>query len=64
MKRDWELVRGILLQVEAAPAGTHIQEIETEEGKTFPEVAEHVRLLAEANLLDASAVLKRETSYQ
>jgi len=57
MKRDWELIRGILLQAEAAPAGTHLQVLEAENDKTtLAEVLEHIQLLVDANLLEATVV--------
>lgn len=55
MKRDLELVRGILLDVESDESGTPFNGFSFE-GKTDREIAEHVALLAEAGYLDASIV--------
>jgi hypothetical protein len=51
MERNFNLVRQILLQVEATPPGTIIQEL-TCEGFDKPTIIEHVEIMIEANLLD------------
>jgi hypothetical protein len=38
------------------PAGNHLQQIEADDGKTLPEVYEHVDLLKRAGLLEATIV--------
>jgi len=52
MKRDLDLARQILLAVEARPAGARPVPV-TIDGHSDLEVADHVRLLVEAGLLDA-----------
>jgi hypothetical protein len=51
MKRDLDLVRQILLEIEAAPPGTIIQKLTCKE---FDEatIIEHIDIMIEANLLD------------
>ena len=52
MKRDLELIREILLRVEALPVGHFLSNIEIDEYS--PDViGEHVRLLQEAGFIDA-----------
>ena len=62
MKRDLELIRRIMLDTEAMPAGKHLQlgDIDDDaaeyDGKSAEEVAAHVELLVEAGYLDAIIV--------
>lgn len=55
MKRDLDLVRSILLDIEAGEAGQPINSF-TFDGKTESEISEHVAILTEAGYLDASIV--------
>jgi len=56
MKRDFELIRNILLDVEAAPAGQLLNHF-SYEGKAEAEVLEHIDLLAKANFIEAKVPL-------
>ena len=56
MKRDMDLVRNILLEVEAAPAGESIQVLRNVGQHSHPAVAEHVELLEESGLIDAEII--------
>src|ERR1035437_5073244 len=59
MKRDMTLVRDILVFVEAQPAGLLIQSIPlTCDDNNV--IAEHVRLMIQAGLLDGKAMVDRE----
>lgn len=51
MKRDLNLIRSILLDIQAAPAGQAIQGF-TYDGKEQPEILEHVQLLLDADFID------------
>ena len=51
MKRDLNLIRSILLDIEAAPAGQLIQGF-TYDGKGDPEILEHVELLLDADFIE------------
>ncbi len=51
MKRDLDLIRNILMDVEATPAGQAIDGFEYE-GKEQVEILEHVQLLLDADFLD------------
>jgi len=51
MKRDLNLVRMILLDIESSPSGTPIREF-TYEGRSQPEILEHVALLLDADYID------------
>jgi hypothetical protein len=53
MERNFNLVREILLQAEAAPAGTTIQEFACE-GFDKATIVEHVEIMIDANLLDGN----------
>jgi hypothetical protein len=53
MKRDFDLIRSILLQVEAAPAGTYLQEVKRDDWIDGSTVAQHVALMAEYGLIEA-----------
>lgn len=55
MKRDLNLIRGILLDVENFPVGQPIQCFEFE-GKDQPEIAEHVQLLLDAGYIEAEVI--------
>lgn len=61
MKRDLKLVRMILLDVEATAPGEVIQGF-TEEGYDERTIAEHVRLLIDADLLEGEIVRQFGTS--
>ena len=52
MKRDLELIRAILLEVEELPIGQFLSSIEIE-GHSDEVIAEHVRLLEEVNFIEA-----------
>lgn len=54
MKRDFDLIRNILLQVEAAPAGTPCIRLSVLEGYDQATVYEHIGMLKEAGLLEAA----------
>jgi hypothetical protein len=53
MERNFNLVREILLQAEAASPGTTIQEFACE-GFDKPTIVEHVEIMIEASLLDGT----------
>ena len=53
MKRDLDLVRSILLQIEAAEPGQFVNGFDCE-GKSDAEVLEHVKLLVEAGYLEGN----------
>ena len=54
MKRDMDLIRDILLEVEAAEAGNSIEFLHSGGFKhSHPAVTEHVALLEEEGLIDA-----------
>lgn len=55
MKRDMDLVRSILLEVEAAQRPLRIAELQTD-GHSLPEVVYHVEIMRERGLIDASIV--------
>lgn len=57
MKRDMDLCREILLYLEMQPFGPGYINIEIE-GRTEEEVFYHLRLMSEANLIDAEDVSK------
>lgn len=52
MKRDLELIRELLLRVEALPVGHFLSNIEID-GYSPDVIGEHVRLLQEAGFIDA-----------
>ena len=58
MKRDFDLIRSILIQAEAAPAGgPWLQTISyAGEGYTAQIVAQHVALMAEYGLIEARVI--------
>ncbi|MBO1064740.1 DUF2513 domain-containing protein [Anabaena sp. 54] len=51
MKRDWNLVRQILLQTESSPPGVYIQSF-TCEGFDRATIIEHIEIMIESKLLD------------
>jgi hypothetical protein len=51
MKRDFDLVRTILKEIESRPAGDFIRGLSID-GRTQAEVDEHVRIMIDAGLLD------------
>ena len=53
MKRDLNLIRGILLDIENAPAGETVHGFEFE-GKSAPEIAEHVNLLLDTGFIEGT----------
>lgn len=53
MKRDMDLVRSILLEVEAAQRPLRIAELQSD-GHSLPEVVYHVEIMRERGLIDAS----------
>jgi hypothetical protein len=59
MKRDYDLIRAIMLHVQATPAGEDVPDIPIPDGSSDAEVSEHVEILIEADLLVGSA--KRST---
>ena len=59
MKRDMALVREILTYVEAQPAGQLIQTVSVQ-CDDIHVVAEHIRLMIQAGLLDGDARVDRE----
>ena len=56
MKRDLNLVRRILLDIEASPPGELIGEFNYD-GRSKAEILEHVQLLLDANFIDGQMVL-------
>lgn len=54
MKRDMELMRGILLALEALPENEYIPNPFMVEGHTANKVAHHVHLMGEAGLLEVA----------
>ncbi|MGB3494556.1 MAG: DUF2513 domain-containing protein [Elainellaceae cyanobacterium] len=56
MKRNPEIVRAILLQVEALPIGHSLASIKWDGDEDEDVIAEHVRLLKEANYIDARII--------
>ncbi|MEW6303439.1 MAG: DUF2513 domain-containing protein [Verrucomicrobiota bacterium] len=56
MKRDLNLVRAILLDIEAAPAGGPITRFHYE-GKEKAEILEHIQLLLDAGLVEGEVRL-------
>ncbi len=63
MQRDFDLVRNILLQVEALPPGSWVQHIEASEGTTPQIIAEHAALMSEHGLLAANVSSVTEGCY-
>jgi hypothetical protein len=55
MKRDLNLIRNILLDIEAAPPGQLIQGF-AYDGKEQPEILEHVQLLLDAGFIDGQVI--------
>lgn len=53
MKRNPDIVRAILLQVEALPIGHSLESIKQDGEEGEDVIAEHVRLLKEASYIDA-----------
>jgi hypothetical protein len=45
MKRDFDLIRSILLQVETAPSGSPIMQLGTEENITPSTFIEHLQIV-------------------
>ena len=63
MKRDMDLVRDLLLQIQEFDQG-YGGDIEIEAGDHEPQVvAEHLRLLLEARLIEGDAVLDDEYAF-
>ncbi|WP_035384017.1 DUF2513 domain-containing protein [Ferriphaselus sp. R-1] len=60
MKRDFELIRKILLVVEATPAGTTPIEVDSVEGYDEATVLGHVDLLIDAGLLEGRVLRSNE----
>jgi Hypothetical protein (DUF2513) len=60
MKRDLDLIRSILLEIENTPAGQSVHHLDFE-GIDPAIIAEHVELLTQANLIDAK--LARAFNY-
>lgn len=56
MKRDLNLVRAILLDIEASPPGELIREFNYE-GRSKAEILEHVQLLLDANFIEGQMLL-------
>lgn len=56
MTRDMDLVRAILLKVEATPANQHIDDVEPE-GYDENAIAEHVEMLIDGGLLDGKVLI-------
>jgi hypothetical protein len=55
MKRDLELIRNILLDIEANPPGQEITGF-TYDGKENAEILEHVELLLDANYIEGKVI--------
>lgn len=55
MKRDLSLIRNILLDIEASAPGEPIHGF-TYDGKSHPEVLEHVQLLTDAGFIEAQII--------
>lgn len=60
MKRDFELIRKILLEVEAAPVGTSPIEVDAVDGYDEATVWGHVDLLIDAGLLEGKVIRSNE----
>jgi hypothetical protein len=58
VKRDPELIRNILLRIEANPAGNTLEHMEFE-GHTWEDIAEHVQLLIDASFIDGTVTGQR-----
>lgn len=57
MKRDFELIREILLKVESSPAGEIITQLEIDSTSDESTVIEHIELLIEAGLIEGQVTL-------
>jgi hypothetical protein len=53
MKRDFDLVRSILLQVEAAPSGAPIMQLSADESIDLATMLEHIEIIAQEGLIEA-----------
>ncbi|SFI25925.1 DUF2513 domain-containing protein [Phytopseudomonas argentinensis] len=53
MKRDWELIRELLLQIEALETGHHFYPQQVA-GHTAESVSYHIHLMCQANLIECS----------
>jgi hypothetical protein len=56
MKRDFDLIRSILLQVEACNGGKLIRSLDVDEAIPNTTLAEHIVLLIEAGLIDGKVL--------
>ena len=52
MKRDFDLIRSILIQAEAVPAGTFPQTFNVPEGMTAQTLTEHIELMVSRGLIE------------
>ena len=63
MKRDWELIRKIMLAIESSPCDMHVSSFSIEEYD--PEiVGYHIKLLSDARLVEAINSSSDETMYE
>jgi hypothetical protein len=65
MVRDFDLIRKLLLQIEAVPAGKIIQapDIPVDDGVTAPTYGQHIHLLFDAGLVDGQMVDSDEPMF-
>jgi hypothetical protein len=56
MKRDFDLIRSILLQVEEADSGNPVQILHFDEDVKDPVLAEHIELAIDAGLIDGQVI--------
>lgn len=65
MKRDMELVRRILMEIEASPEANGIRHVGLNfEGHSVPEVMYHAKLLVKAGLIEARGSLGTMSGLQ
>lgn len=60
MKRDFELVRTILMDVQKSPAGSQLAEITIPDGCDKDTLYAHIELLIDANLLEGKVLRSNE----
>jgi hypothetical protein len=56
LKRDFDLIRAILLQAEKAPAGGALHVLEFEQEVDGAVVADHIQLAIDANLIEGQVI--------
>ena len=63
MKRDMDIVRAILVVVETQEAGVHISGVPTVGEASAETVAEHIRIMKDADLLYAEVIGSSDQGY-